>query len=263
MVFQGLGTPRQHTLIKESMYFEPRFADAYAERDVERANQILDELGLAWDANREWRLQPDGNRFSVIMDTGNAVLPIHELAVEQWKEIGMEVTMKSFSYQQSEERSKTNQMQLYGGSAGFNARSEAFVASPLFFLPQRQGWENPWGNQWALWYVSGGDGGIEPPDEVKRNIERWEGMTATQDLDEKIDPPGQGDSRLAGGQPVGDRDGGRGAAADAAQQQAAQLPGARRPRLVDRFLDRSPAPLPVLPGAGVRRKAFALSAACA
>ena len=123
VVFQGLGTPRQHSLIKESIYFEPRFADAYAERDVERANQILDELGLAWDANREWRLLSDGNRFSVIMDTGSAVLPIHELAVEQWKEIGMEVTMKSFSYQQSEERSKTNQMQLYGGSAGFNARS--------------------------------------------------------------------------------------------------------------------------------------------
>ena len=94
VVFQGLGTPRQHTLIKESIYFEPRFAAAYAEHDVGRANQVLDELGLAWDANREWRLLPDGKRFSVVMDTGNAVLPIHELAVEQWKEIGMEVTMK-------------------------------------------------------------------------------------------------------------------------------------------------------------------------
>ena len=185
VVFQGLGTPRQHTLIKESIYFEPQFAEAYAAHDLERANQLMDDLGLAWDANREWRLLPDGKRFTVVMDTGNAVLPIHELAVEQWKEIGMEVTMKSFSYQQSEERSKTNQMQLYGGSAGFNARSEAFVASPLFFLPQRQGWENPWGNQWALWYVTGGESGIEPPDEVKRNIERWEGMIATRDVDEK------------------------------------------------------------------------------
>ncbi len=185
VVFQGLGTPRQHTLIRESIYFEPQFAAAYAEHDLERANRLMDELGLAWDANQEWRLLPDGKRFSVVMDTGNAVLPIHELAVEQWKEIGLDVTMKSFSYQQSEERSKTNQMQLYGGSAGFNARSEAFVASPLFFVPQRQGWENPWGNQWALWYVSGGENGIEPPDEVKRNIERWEGMIATRDLDEK------------------------------------------------------------------------------
>ena len=186
VVFQGLGTPRQHTLIKESIYFEPRFAEAYAEHDLARANQLLDELGLTWDANREWRLLPDGNRFSVVMDTGSAVLAIHELAVEQWKEIGMEVTMKSFSYQQSQERSTTNQMQLYGGSAGFNARSEAFAASPLFFLPQRQGWENPWGNQWALWYVTGGEGGIEPPAEVKRNLDRWERMTATLDLDEKI-----------------------------------------------------------------------------
>ena len=36
-------------------YFEPRFAEAYVEHDLERANQIPDELGLAWDANREWR----------------------------------------------------------------------------------------------------------------------------------------------------------------------------------------------------------------
>ena len=38
------------------------------------------------------------------------------------------------------------------------------------FLPQRPGWENPWGNQWALWYVIKGESGIEPPDEVKRNL---------------------------------------------------------------------------------------------
>ena len=35
---------------------------------------ILDELGLQWDANREWRLLPNGERFTVIMDTNGPVM---------------------------------------------------------------------------------------------------------------------------------------------------------------------------------------------
>ena len=109
------------------------------------------------------------------MDTGSAVLPIHELAVEQWKEIGMEVTMKSFSYQQSEERSKTNQMQLYGGSAGFNARSEAFVASPLFFLRSVRAGKTRGATSGRCGTSPEATAASSPPDEVKLNIERWEG----------------------------------------------------------------------------------------
>ena len=186
VVFQGLGTPSQMTLIPSAIYYEPSFSEAYVQYDKDGANKILDELGLKWDAAKEWRLRSDGKRFSLIMDTGNDVLPIHELAVEMWKDVGIEVSVKSYSYEQSSERSMTNQMQLYGGAAGFNARAEAFAASPLFFVPQRQGWENPWGNQWALWYTSDGASGIEPPAEVKKNIERWEGMGLATDINEKI-----------------------------------------------------------------------------
>ena len=35
--------------------FEDWMATHYAEYDVERANQLLDEMGLEWDADRKWR----------------------------------------------------------------------------------------------------------------------------------------------------------------------------------------------------------------
>ena len=184
--YLGLGTPRQYTVIDTSAYFEPRFAEAYVEHDLERANQILDELGLNWDANREWRLLPNGERFTVIMDTNGPVDGIHELAVEQWKEIGMEVIVRSFSIAQTRERVMANQTQLYGGGAGFNARSEAFKAAPHFLVAYTATWSNPWANQWGLWHQTDGAEGIEPPVEVKRNIERWERMTVATDRDEEI-----------------------------------------------------------------------------
>ena len=188
VLFQGLGTPRQMTLIKESIYFKPEFAEAYADFDLGKANGILDSLGLKWDSNHEWRLYPNGDRLSILLSTssvGSVAVPIVELAAAQWKEIGVELIAKGFSYEQNQQRSMSNQMEMFI-CAGFNARSEAFAASPLFFVPQRQGWENPWGNQWALWYVTGGESGIEPPDEVKMNIDRWERMVTTMDMDEKI-----------------------------------------------------------------------------
>lgn len=184
VLFQGLATPRQMTLVSTSVYFEPRFAEAYASLDLDSANALLDDLGLEWDSNNEWRLLSNGDRFSILIDLQESIPPLVELVAEQWKEVGLDLQMKAFAYEQQSQRAMTNETQMFM-SAGFNARDEAFAASPLFFLPARQGWENPWGNQWALWYETDGAEGIEPPEEVKQNIERWERMKVTQDMAEK------------------------------------------------------------------------------
>lgn len=172
------------TLIRESIYFKPEFAEAYTYFDLETANSILDDLGLQWDSRREKRLLPNGQKLSILME-GGGESPIAKLAAEHWKRIGIGITFRGFSQEESEWRAKTNQMQMFM-TQGFNCRSEAFAASPLFFVPQRQGWENPWGNQWALWYETGGKEGFEPPREVKKNLERWEQMVSTMDREEKI-----------------------------------------------------------------------------
>ena len=49
LLFLGLGVPRQATVLPESRYFEEEFATAYAQYDPQRANQLLDEMGLKWD----------------------------------------------------------------------------------------------------------------------------------------------------------------------------------------------------------------------
>ena len=45
---------------------------------------------------------------------------------------------------QTRERVMANQTQLYGGSSGFNARSEAFKAAPYFLVAYTATWSNPW-----------------------------------------------------------------------------------------------------------------------
>ena len=197
---------------------------------MERANQILDELGLAWDANREWRLLSDGNRFSVIMDTGNAGAADSRVgggAVEgdrhgsDHEELLLPAERGALQDQPDAALRRLGRVQrALGGVRG--------IAAVL--PPAASGLGKPVGQP---------VGAVVRLRRRRRHRAARRGQAQHRALGRddrdprprREDPPGQGDSRLAGGQPVGDRDGGRGAAADAAQQQAAQLPGAGRPLL--------------------------------
>ena len=49
VVYYGNGTPRQMTVIPDSRHFKPEYATSWADYDVDQANALLDEMGLAWD----------------------------------------------------------------------------------------------------------------------------------------------------------------------------------------------------------------------
>ena len=60
-LFFGRAVPRQATVNPGNELFEPWMADHYAEYDPDRANELLDEMGLEWDANGEYRLRPEAS----------------------------------------------------------------------------------------------------------------------------------------------------------------------------------------------------------
>ena len=49
ILFSGLAKPRQASLVSGSAYYDPEWESAYAEYDPEKANQLLDEIGLKWN----------------------------------------------------------------------------------------------------------------------------------------------------------------------------------------------------------------------
>ena len=71
-----------------------------AEHDPDRANELLDEMGLQWDAERNWRLRPDGERLSVLyinFRQEGPKWPIAELTKTYLEDIGIEMILKEVS----------------------------------------------------------------------------------------------------------------------------------------------------------------------
>ncbi|GAI52566.1 unnamed protein product, partial [marine sediment metagenome] len=115
VIFYGLAEPRQYTVISQSVYYEEEFAGAYAGYDPEEANRLLDEMGLKWDKNHEWRLRPDSKILSSTLEYFLCETPkdkISELVKEYWEAIGFKITIKQISGELQRERAIANKIQV-------------------------------------------------------------------------------------------------------------------------------------------------------
>jgi peptide/nickel transport system substrate-binding protein len=128
------------------------------ERDLEEANRLLDEMGLAKGRNG-FRNGPDGKPFVIPFEisTANAdFAPLAELITEQWKEIGIQVTVKSIDSALWGTRNSANALQA----------TIQFTPGPVQWARHEWG-QNIWAPLWEQWWSSGGTKGEEPPQEVK------------------------------------------------------------------------------------------------
>jgi peptide/nickel transport system substrate-binding protein len=79
-----------------------KFRDLYAAYDPERANALLEEIGLV-DVNRDgWREFPDGSPLVVRVDYQAAAarketIDVLELATQNWKDVGLNIVINQMS----------------------------------------------------------------------------------------------------------------------------------------------------------------------
>ncbi|MDE0230503.1 MAG: ABC transporter substrate-binding protein [Spirochaetaceae bacterium] len=184
-LFFGRAVPRQATVNPDNELFEPWMADHYAEYDPDRANELLDEMGLEWDADGEYRLRPDGKRIAVVFPYRELEGPkqrINELAQEYWKAIGIDVTLKQVSSKLFWEMVNANEVDLGGKHLDMNTVTGLYSCTFCRFRPS---WGVSNGRPWQTWYNTDGAQGEEPPPDVKELFElsdQW--LTMPPDTDE-------------------------------------------------------------------------------
>ena len=66
-LYFGHATPRQTTVIPTSVYFEPRFANAWIKYDPEEAKRLLDEMGCSTATATECG-SPDGSHLAITLE---------------------------------------------------------------------------------------------------------------------------------------------------------------------------------------------------
>jgi peptide/nickel transport system substrate-binding protein len=184
IVYYGNGTPRQMTVIPDSRHFKPEYETAWADYDVDQANALLDEMGLAWSADQKTRLWPDGTPMVISWDIYESETPkgpITQLVKEYWAAIGVQIEYKSVTRTLLTQKILANQeaMSLWHGD---ETTDVLFLRRPKCFAPIN-GDESCWGVNWGLWYNTHGEQGEEPPQEIK-DLYTWLDEYNTTDSDE-------------------------------------------------------------------------------
>ncbi len=173
-LYYGLAVPRQFTVIPDSKYYEESFGTAYAQYDPAMANRLLDEMGLDKRDAQGYRLRPDGKRLNLLMHYSEHMAPfgpVSELVQEYWGNVGLEATLKLEAMTLQAIRRDASEIPIYVHAGGYTSDVD-FPRTLIHFAATAASQIN-WGPLWGLWQATGGQEGEEPPEEVKKNIERW------------------------------------------------------------------------------------------
>ena len=161
LVFMGMVEPAQGLGGQVGFPDYDESADKiYTEYDPERANELLDEIGLT-ERNKEGiRLRPDKKPLTLIMDwysTDRSQTTIVEIVKSNWAEIGVGLLIKPTEKTIFSVRLSTNKIQF---------RTKSIL--PLEIFGHNLQVSTAWAPLWHAWLTSSGEEGEEPPQDVKR-----------------------------------------------------------------------------------------------
>ena len=162
-------TPRQATVIPSCPTYEEKFAKAYIEYDPEKANDILDELGLNRDKDG-FRTFSSGKVAALTIELTQAFGPyvdVAELIKGYWEAVGVKTAIKveERSLHYTRIRAGLHQIAVWNMDGAFYPQ---FLTYPYWFIPYAA--DSRIAPLSGVWYQTGGRGGEEPEGDLKSNI---------------------------------------------------------------------------------------------
>jgi len=151
-VWNGVGEPSQVAPGRASVYYHPALNKACIEYDVDRADALLEELGLTARDSDGFRMFADGSRMVFFMNVGSSggVGAVAEFVVGYWRRVGVRVIMRERAgpLASTEIKSRVADFYVAGDDATHSAVSSRYIA------PQN-GW-SAWASGWGFWYYYDG-----------------------------------------------------------------------------------------------------------
>ena len=162
----GLADPVQATTYPKNSFYQERWAQSYVEYDPERANQLLDEMGMDQRDGDGFRLLPNGEPFTLVAEFPVQVAVLTktgELLKEYWDNVGIRTLVKSPQWSAMSQRIGTGEFMIITWPIdGVDALSSRIDPNPID--PLRPGWTMP---LWWSWWRTEGEEGLEPPAEIQ------------------------------------------------------------------------------------------------
>jgi peptide/nickel transport system substrate-binding protein len=172
----GTGTPSSVVPADHNKYNPgPEYRTLWATSDPQKANKMLDTMGLAKKDAAGYRLRTDGKgRLRLEITTlGGQFLQftqIAEMIREQWKTIGIELVVQEVERSLAIQRAAANEQQL---SAWNNDGSEHLFTFPRHIFPYEAADLATSGPLYAKWFQSAGTQGKEPPPRLRELMDKF------------------------------------------------------------------------------------------
>ncbi|MDJ0894949.1 MAG: ABC transporter substrate-binding protein [Alphaproteobacteria bacterium] len=99
VIYYGLALEAQNTVLPQSPLFREEYRDAWAEFDLDKANALLDDMGLTERDAEGYRILPEtGQRLQIIVDTAgerSEEIDVLQLIKDSWARIGVAMFIKA------------------------------------------------------------------------------------------------------------------------------------------------------------------------
>ncbi len=183
-VMLGQGAPWQQGPFEDHPYHHEQIATQFLEHDPERANELLDGLGLERGDDGIRRMangEPVRFQIDVIPTFDPTWVDSLQLIEQQWAEIGVDMEInpleRTFFYERT---SNSNDH-----DAAIWRATQSWVAGqiPQMLVPVHH--DSRYGIAWKDWYLSGGEEGEEPPESIKKRLELYDAARGMTDADER------------------------------------------------------------------------------
>lgn len=184
LVFSGLAKPGQAAPVEGSPNYDKSLSEHWAKFDPDKANKLLDGLGLSKRDSDGYRLRPDGKRLSIVVET--VVQPESktlEVVADNYKDVGIELLVRTIDRTQwdSDRDNNSFEMQFYPFD-----RLSVVAADPRIMMGN-----DSYAHQYYVWYSTHGASGIEPPADhpIRKIFADWDkasSATSAADADADI-----------------------------------------------------------------------------
>jgi len=186
IVFLGFGIPRQAAPNTNVSYYKEEWGTAYVEYDPEEANRLLDEMGLKWDKDHEYRLRPDGTTLTITIDMteiDSPVMDVSELVKEYWEDVGVKTNLEMRERSFYTTRIVASEYDVCVWHIDFVSELIGYFQEANRLVQSIPAGTFAYANEWARWNQTDGKEGEEPPEKWKqfyKTIDDWHSTTSDE-----------------------------------------------------------------------------------
>ncbi len=188
LLYFGKARPSQATVVPTCSFWDEESAKLYIDYSPDKANALLDEMGLKWDSAKQWRTRSDGQKLAWTIES--QIDPTKDktwqLVSQYWQKIGCDVQVKTLTGELTQQRYPSNDVQM-GTWGADKATDWLFPTTPQFWVPYNQGWESTMYPLWTTWEITAGKEGEEPPQKVKDLWDWWQAMKTSVDVAKQVE----------------------------------------------------------------------------